>query len=286
MEVITVIYAIVCITTCLVSVCLLSGLIYYEVNINDRYKTLTNQIYSLLLAYLIIFIIAINILTVGQVLYGPLPDHWCHFICSITLGSAVSLCLGLNESIYIKYLYCCVYKSIGCLNDDICFYFIARINIMLALYISIFLQVADMGPVPLFIYCTGCNQLQFTRRIYQSEIPYPVYIAWTTLLFHIILKYKIYKTQITLESLTDFTGKPSYQRRAIFSSWINIFILLLFGLAGSYFMINLGKQEKNAFSEYLSRPLSNIALGCAIPSYSYYNHANIRNFVLKTLTQK
>ncbi len=285
MEIVTVIYALTCITTCLMSVCLLSGLIYYEVNINDRYKTLLNQIYSLLLGYIIIFIVAMNVLSVSHAIYGPLAEIWCHFISGVILGMVIAICMGLNESIFIKYLYCCAYKSIGCLNDYFSFYFLARLNVLLAIYLSIFLELADMGPMPLFLFCTGCNTVDHSQtKIYKREIPYPIYIIWLTLIFHVILKYKINKTKTTLQSLTASTnGITSSPRHAILSTWMNLFILLLFGVTASTLIMNLGKDGDNFLVVHLARPISNILLGCVVPGYSFYKHPNIREFILKSL---
>ena len=278
---VNIIYALLCLATSAISVILLLGLIFYETNVNERNRTLINKIYSLLLAYVIVIIICLNTADIARALFGPLAITICSVYCGCIQALTVTICLALNETIIVKYLYCCIFKSIGGLDDYFWSHFLSTLNIMLTSYIALFLLYCNMVPLGLFVYCSGCDPKKVVNEklIYATDTPFPIYFVWLTLFIHIILQYQIGKVEATLNSITK-SHPMDHSKRDILASYMNIFILIFMGVIVVFIVAHMNEVESSDALQ-LWRPVTNLILGCGISVYTYVKHPHIRNYILK-----
>ncbi len=278
-----IVYALICFITGLIALFPTLGLLYYDINISDRYRTLVNEIYVLVLSYMITFILFMNTFVILRTLYGPLPVFMCHLFCLAILGFLVPFCMALNETVLTKYLYCCIFKSTGGLDDKLYSRFFAILNPFLAFYMASFLHYGHMGPDGPFIYCSGCDSnIYMQPKLYKSRIPFPIYTVWLTLAFHMVVQYKLRQTKHYLETQSQETAVS--HREAILSTWLNIALLTIVGVLGCFSLIGMDNNARNDIMP-LTRPMLNIVM-CGLPAYSYTKHSNIRKFVIGCIRKK
>ncbi len=254
-----------CLFTGSIAICLSSGLIYYErqVRYNQHSSTLINRIYVLYLSYIIIMSLGGNAVVITRTLYGPLPKVLCHCYNGLICGVAVAVCLAFNESIVVKFIYCCVLKSIGCLNEPFWSAFLAILNVALAIYTAAFLYYGNMSTPGPFLYCSGCSpEASMRPRLYDNDVPFACYIIWLTLLCHVVLQYKIQVVKCNLDSLWQ-------PKKSFLTSWIHLFVLAFVGFGISLAVVKNFNHVLSGNTLDMSRPLMNVVLGWGVPGYSY-----------------
>ena len=270
------VYSIACLVTGATAIGLLSGLIYYEVNMNDRTRTLINRIYTLLLSYLVTLLIIVNLNDILRPNVGPLPVMVCKLYIMSVQGFLMALCMGLIEAIVIKYIYCCILKSFGGLDDDFYFYFFVIVNGLLFVYMIGFMMFANMIPVGPLGHCCGFNPEKILQPIvYQSVVPFPILAMWLVLIIHIPLQYEITKVETCL-------AREITKKKIIMTGWLNNAIHFMYVSFFSVFLILMDRlryESKNDLN--LPRPIGNIVCLVGILAYSYLTHPHIRTLLCK-----
>ncbi len=103
-----------CIFTWAIALILCYGLIYYEKNLNDRYRTLINELYTLILFYIMTILGTFNLLMVVRLFMDSALNSFCYGLNVLSSFSATSMCLAMNEATFVQYLYVCYYKTCWC----------------------------------------------------------------------------------------------------------------------------------------------------------------------------
>ncbi len=270
------IYSVITSITCVFATCLFIGLLFREVNIHERSKTLINKIYSLLLSYCVGLLMFLNFIDVARALIGPLPVILCKISAASVQGFAVTFSMGLIEAIVVKYIYCCVLNSFGGLDDDFYMCFFVIINGVMFIYVTGFLVYANITTFGPMAMCCGCDPVLVLKPVvYHSVIPFPIYMLWIVFSIHLILQPRIIKVESSLSSCTN-------KKKTIFIGWTNILIFFLFVVFFTMIQVIMDKSSKPATNYNdlnLVRPAANMVLGCGILAYSYFTHPHIRNFI-------
>ena len=268
---VNIIFSIACFATCAIAVGFYAAIIYFEAHIDDHVKTLINQLYTLLFSYVILFLICLNVIDILRTMYGPLPIWACMLYAAGVQGCSLAFCIGLMQAIVAKYLYCCILKSFGALDDKLYFYYCVLLNGFITLYLTGAMLYANMIPLGPMGYCSSLDPKTIIKPvIYHSALPFYVYVFWLALIIHAILNYQIRKVE----------GSILNHRRAVLHNWINIFILIFIAIFVSIIVMKMGKQKsKNDLN--LPRPFANIVIGCGILAYSYFTHPHLRKFSLR-----
>ena len=270
-------YTTLCLITCAISFCLFVGLIHYEMNMNERKRTLINKIYLMLLSYVVAILVSSNFLDIARALYGPLPMMICKLYTASVQGFSSTLCACLIEAIVIKYIYCCILKNFGGFDDYFYFNYFRILNGTIFIYmtsIMFYSGITSSGPIA---KCCACDpELVLQPLVYQSPLPFPMYVLWLVLLIHIVLQWKIRTAEISL-----LTCRPTI--KSILSGWINIIIFFFFATFFSILQIQLDRRiyETSNNDILWIRPIANIVLAFCILAYSYHTHPHVRNVVHK-----
>ncbi len=238
-----VVFSMVCFVTCAIAIGLLAELIYHEINMNDRSRTLINKIYTMLLSYIIALLTWANAIDILRPLYGPLPVAVCKLYTASVQGFTLAFCMGLIEAIVVKYIYCCVVENFGGLDDDFYYNYFIMLNGFLFIYITGFILLANMAPRGPLGYCCGFDPEKMLQPVvYHSIIPLPIYLLWLVLLIHIVLQHRILKVETSLAT-------HAVQRKTIMSGWMNIFSLFVFVLFFSAFLIRMDTLKYDGNSD-------------------------------------
>ncbi len=162
--------------TALIASVLCYGLIYYEKSLNDRYRTLVNELYTLILYHIILSTAVGTLVVVWRIFAHSAPPficYGCNFVVYFTLSS---ICFVLNEAVFVQYLYGCYYKAIGLLDEHFWFGFAKIMNLGVGGYVALFVVYGHMNPPSAVAYCLNCHRdLVYQPRVYDSKLPFVTY---------------------------------------------------------------------------------------------------------------
>ncbi len=262
-----------CLLTTLIGFILCYGLIYYEKNLNDRYRTLINELYTLILHYIMINLGFINMIIVIRLFMEiSVPIFICYGLNFIIAFSIISMCLTLNEATFIQYLYGCYFKTVGVLDEQFLFYFLNVVNMFVAGYVSVYIIYGNMNVPTGFAHCVNMDRdLVFQPRIYDSKIPYFFYIIGITILWHLVLRFSIRKAK---NKVHKYNQRQNQVVGELISYWSVLIFVVAFGMA------NLAMEVKDQDGPPIVMPriITNVALGWGLPAHSFFKHKKIRNF--------
>ncbi len=268
----------------LTSIALCCGLIYYEANISDRHRTLVNKFYSLLLSYVAFNVFSGSIGVIYATLLGSAPAAVCYGSAVGIISSLVAIFLVINESMLIKYLYCCAFKTVGFLHEDFWMCFVKVINAGLAFYTALFLLYGGMAPAHQTNACLGRENTQknLMHQLCNGSYPLPLQYVVITLINYAWTKMNIRKFHPDPTPLSVMERLQSKAGKYLHSVGALVMFLCAFTVL---FLIALFKEEENETIKDSGQRLlferlflMNIILGCGIPAYSYFTHSHIRVF--------
>ena len=259
-----------CAFTMFVGILLCLGLIYYEQCLNDRYRTLINELYALILFYIILNLVYGNFVIILRIYYTSAPYYVCYSYNLVMYFFMTSVCLTLNQAMLVKYLYCCYYKMIGLLDEQFWLLYLKWFNVVVAGYTSLFVDFGNMDQAKVMSWCINePEHTIFLPRLYDSKLPFISMTFLFTLVWHVALKVKLTKIQRA--------ASPSQRKNMVgelLSYWsVMVFILIL---ALSTLM---GMLERNSDPPMTQLRIAvNLILGWGLPGYSFLTNHKIRTF--------
>ncbi len=252
--------------TSLMSFILILRIILYEKNVNDLFKTLLNDINTLTLYYMLIVITSANLTLILRSILGPLPASLCSLYALIINAGFIAILMTLNEAALTQFVF--VFSRFGRFNEDFCFDFIKKLNVLIASFVSAFLVFGSMTPRESFETCHGQVVHMHHRPIYDGRLSYHVWFTGLTISFNMAIKNKVRKKFKEKDSLFGFWGQISF--------------LILVGVAINLFkMLREDEEESGNIADRIPFPqiIINVVIGWGFPAYSLFKRRN-RNRVI------
>ncbi len=271
------IFGFISIFTALIGFLLCLILIYYEKNLNDRYRTLVNELYTLVIVYVMLCIGSISVVIIMRLFMESLHEIVCLGLNTITISSVFALCFALNEATLVQFLYICHFKTVGILDEWLIFRILNILNLAISSYVGIFIQYGHMNLPRGVAYCTNQDPDDvFQPRVYNFSFPYFSYMIVLTLIWHLILRYKIRRYKLYSPSSK---GGPNQVVEELVSYW-SVLIFLLFFCVSS---LAPPVEEKDRPPMIFTAIVVNVALGWTMPGYSIWKNKKIRIFIKANL---
>ncbi len=158
-------------------------------------------------------------------------------------------------------------KPVGVLNEWILFKFLALLNIVVGGYVGCFIVYGNLAVPAGYAFCTNQDpDLVFQPRIYDSTFTYFNYIIIITLLWHLVLKYKIRRSIISTRQNKLVNELISY--------WSVLIMVMLMGMRS----ISPPVKEEERPPIPVTIIVLNVTLGWVLPGYSYVKHKKIRKY--------
>ena len=136
------------------------GIIWYEKNCENRYRTVINQLFASLAWYILVFTVLIYIPDGIRFVHGPFDEGYCGIELALKNVIWISVLLTLDCIAILRYVFIFTFKNFAVICDDI----LARILNLSILLISIwaaFVKNETPGKLPLAYYlCTGMDPNQ------------------------------------------------------------------------------------------------------------------------------
>ncbi len=257
-----------------VAVVLCCSLIHYENNVNDRYRTLVNGIYSLILGYVsIVIAIGTAIIVLHTAFSSELPTFVCYVDVFAMCFGITAVCLALNEAILVQYVYACHLGTFGLLNEQFLLHFIKCCNVFMGCVLSALAIFGNMAPPRPFVWCTGLKTEDvFRPRVFQGKAPYAFFCAFFTLILHVALKLRIRRHQ--------FRNKQKRPKNILTFRSV-VFVLLL---SASSALVALFMDLSTSPRLPWVRVAMNFIVGWGLPIHSLWRHPQIRDFYRSRLT--
>lgn len=121
------------------------SIVLYENTIDARYRTLINRLFTLQVMFSCSIFNIHYLASTVRANFGPLPVIVCRSGNFLILIFAYMTVLLMNEIVFVRYLYVCVFKCVGVLNEDLIFYFLVIGKYIKYILISITVQM-EMQP--------------------------------------------------------------------------------------------------------------------------------------------
>ena len=131
------------------------GIIHYERTVSDNRRTLINKLVSLLSH--IILLISVIFLSFNhfRIVLGPLPMSICQLQQFIQFNCTFQVMLCIDEISVLRYLYICVFKTVGKLNDNFFHFYFGVANTAVSLFLSASLTFIEPVDAALYSLCRG-----------------------------------------------------------------------------------------------------------------------------------
>ncbi|XP_059085631.1 uncharacterized protein LOC131882493 [Tigriopus californicus] len=115
---------------------------------------------------------------VARALLGPLPNLLCMTTVFFNIFLTIVSLLTFNEIMVLRYLYICVWKNVGKLNDDFFSAFLIVANLFLGSFFALVTMMSQDVQVFLYGVCIGEDPSLFVT----TDSPFPVTPRLTVLL--------------------------------------------------------------------------------------------------------
>ena len=269
-------FASICAATALIAILLCYCLIYYENNINDRYRTLVHDLHTIILYHIIFNIIYGNIIVIIRTFFSSgLPQSVCILRSILTVGTSTIFCLTLNQAVIVQYIYACYFKTVGIINEQFLNFFFKVCNIAIAGYVSAYVVFGNMAPPGPYAYCTNEDKEQvFQPRLHNLKMPLHSIMILFTIILHVILKYSIKRKGRPLQRSGRITIMD------IISHWFVLVILLSLGL---FVLKRVLERSQTHPPVDKIRLYYNVLLGWGLPAWSFFECRHMRHFFLSRL---
>ena len=133
------------------------GIIWYEKNCENRYRTVINQLFASLAWYILVFTVLIYIPDGIRFVHGPFDEGYCGIELALKNVIWISVLLTLDCIAILRYVFIFTFKNFAVICDDI----LARIlnlSILLIAVWAAFVKNETPGKLPLAYYlCTGMD---------------------------------------------------------------------------------------------------------------------------------
>ncbi|XP_059085470.1 uncharacterized protein LOC131882360 [Tigriopus californicus] len=147
---------------------------------------------------------------VARVLFGPLPDLLCMTSIFSNMFISIVALLAFNEIMVLRYLYICVWKHVGKLNDEFFSVFLTLANVGLAGLFSLMAMASQNYYVFHYGVCKGEDPTIFVTKFspFPTTLRMPVILCISTGFVHCVLYTKIVKVKVKIMSPSPTTSLP------------------------------------------------------------------------------
>ena len=145
---------------------LCGSLIYYEKNVNDRYRTLLNKLHTMMLICIMTSFTVLDLITLARFWAGPLALPVC-YLASLTPNFMLCfICLTLIESALLNWIYQRHPSGVGAIREDVFLAFIAVSNPLMSLFLSSFFFFGNMVDSDVISRCSGRSM----RKVFSPTV--------------------------------------------------------------------------------------------------------------------
>ena len=265
-----------------------AGIIYYENNVADVRRTLLNKMIAVVALYSLAGPLVLTPFMAARAVAGPRSAAFCE--ASVLLYSAHMLLLVMAhvETMLLRFLYACVFRTVGALNEDFFRYFFLVYNAAAA---AVFLAgsygVHASARAGAFCYCVGVPVGEHCPQ--EGAVKGSTVMVGTLLLTYVVFPLLIL---IKKSEPGSSSSKSAYAVVGVWTSVVGVAGILVLLLPGNAVMtlINHGGEREEGATDYYWLLTAcglgyNLLVSVVVPFFYYCRSRQLRQFALRGLRE-